>query len=81
MYGNWSRIAGRAVPAMVAQLRAKPGAGDTGVTLGDFASTRVAGPFRLAYLLRNTIMNLTSQDAQAGCSGTVAAQLQPGGCS
>src|SRR5215831_18212906 len=45
-------------PAMVAQLRTKPGAGDIDVTIGDFATTRVVGTFRLAYLLRNTIMNL-----------------------
>ena len=36
-------------PAMVAQLRAKPGADDIGVTIGDFATTRVDGhvPARL----------------------------------
>ena len=38
---------------------------DLPVTLGDFACTRVEGSFSLAYLVFNTIMNLTSQDAQA----------------
>ena len=66
-------------PAMVAELRSQPGGADIDVTLGDFATTRAAGKFRLAYLLRNTIMNLTTQDAQVDCFRTVAAQLQPGG--
>ena len=65
---------------MVAQLRAKPGGDDIGVTIGDFATTRVDGTFRLAYLVRNTIMNLTTQDEQVACFGNVAAQLEPGGC-
>lgn len=67
-------------PAMVARLRAKPGGEAVEVIIGDFATTRANGPFRLAYLLRNTIMNLTSQDAQVECFATVAAQLEPGGC-
>lgn len=67
-------------PAMVAQLRAQPGADAIGITIGDFATTRVGGTFRLAYLVRNTITNLTSQDEQAECFRTVAAQLEPGGC-
>jgi SAM-dependent methyltransferase len=67
-------------PAMVARLRAKPGAGDIGVTIGDFATTRVGGTFKLAYLVRNTIENLTTQDEQIECFGNVAAQLEPGGC-
>src|ERR1041385_973196 len=45
--------------AMVARLRAKPGGAEIGVTVGDFATTRVAGTFSLAYLVWNTIMNLT----------------------
>jgi SAM-dependent methyltransferase len=67
-------------PAMVAQLRAKPGADDIGVTIGDFATTRVEGTFRLAYLVYNTITNLTSQDEQVACFRNVAAQLEDGGC-
>jgi SAM-dependent methyltransferase len=66
--------------AMVARLRAKPGGDEIGVTIGDFATTRVAGTFSVAYLVFNTIMNLTSQDAQVACFGNVAAQLQRGGC-
>jgi hypothetical protein len=67
-------------PAMIAQLRSKPGTDGIGVTVGDFATTRVAGTFTLAYLVRNTIENLTTQDQQVECFRTVAAQLEPGGC-
>jgi SAM-dependent methyltransferase len=66
-------------PDMLAELRARPGADAVGVTLGDFATTRVDGRFTLAYLLRNTIMNLTSQDEQVACFQNVAAHLEPGG--
>ena len=67
-------------PAMVAQLQAKPGADAIGVTIGDFATARVDGTFTLAYLVRNTIANLTTQDQQVACFGNVAAHLEPGGC-
>jgi len=67
-------------PDMVAQLRAKPGTDAIGVTIGDFATARVGGRFQLAYLVRNTIMNLTTQDEQVACFQNVAAQLEPGGC-
>jgi SAM-dependent methyltransferase len=66
--------------AMVARLRAKPGGDDIGVTIGDFATTKVDGSFSLAYLIFNTIMNLTTQAAQVACFRNVAAQLEPGGC-
>jgi hypothetical protein len=64
---------------MVAQLRAKPGGNDIGVTIGDFAATSTEGQFELAYLLRNTIENLTTQDEQVACFRNVARQLTPGG--
>ena len=67
-------------PAMVAQLQAQPGADDIGVTIGDFATTKVDGTFTLAYLVRNTITNLTTQDEQVECFRNVAAHLEPGGC-
>jgi SAM-dependent methyltransferase len=67
-------------PDMVAQLRTKPGTDDIGLTIGDFATTRVDGTFTLAFLVRNTIMNLTTQDSQVACFQNVAAQLEPGGC-
>jgi SAM-dependent methyltransferase len=66
--------------AMAARLRAKPGGEDVGVTMGDFATTRVEGTFSLAYLVFNTIMNLTTQDAQVACFENVSSHLEPGGC-
>ena len=62
---------------MVAQLQAKPGADDIGVTIGDFATTTVVGTFTLAYLVRNTITNLITQDEQVACFGNFAAHLDP----
>jgi SAM-dependent methyltransferase len=81
-------LASRGVPvhgidlsqAMVARLTAKPGGDDVGVTIGDFATTRVDGTFSLVYLVFNTIMNLTTQDAQVACFGNASAHLEPGGC-
>ena len=80
-------LAARGVPvsgidlssAMVERLRDKPGGGDIPVTIGDFATTRVDGTFTLAYLVFNTIMNLTSQDEQVACFENVSRHLEPGG--
>lgn len=66
--------------AMVARLRAKPGGEAIGVSIGDFATTTVDGTFSVAYLVFNTIMNLTTQEAQVACFRNVAAHLAPGGC-
>ena len=66
--------------AMVARLQAKPGAEQIGVTIGDFATTTVEGRFSVAYLVFNTIMNLTTQDEQVACFQNVASHLEPGGC-
>jgi len=66
--------------AMVARLRAKPGGDAIGVTIGDFAATRVEGTFSLVYLVYNTIMNLTTQQAQVACFRNAAGHLAPGGC-
>jgi SAM-dependent methyltransferase len=66
--------------AMVDRLRTKPGSEAVGVTIGDFATTRVEGSFSLAYLVFNTINNLTTQDEQVACFENVAAHLAPGGC-
>jgi SAM-dependent methyltransferase len=53
--------------AMVARLRAKPGAGQITVTVGDFATARTGRTYGLVYLVFNTIMNLTTQDDQVEC--------------
>ncbi|WP_421106807.1 class I SAM-dependent DNA methyltransferase [Streptomyces sp. NEAU-S77] len=81
-------LAARGVPvhgielsrAMVARLRDKPGGDAIGVTIGDFATARADGTFSVAYLVFNTIMNLTTQDAQVACFRNVARHLAPGGC-
>jgi SAM-dependent methyltransferase len=81
-------LAARGVPvqgidlseAMVARLRAKPGGTVIPVAIGDFATTTVDGTFALAYLVFNTISNLTTQDEQVACFENVASHLEPGGC-
>jgi SAM-dependent methyltransferase len=65
--------------AMVARLRAKPGAERIEVAIGDFSSTRVEGEFALVYLVFNTIFNLVTQDAQVACFQNAAAHLRSGG--
>jgi SAM-dependent methyltransferase len=65
--------------AMIAVLAGKPGAGAIEVVQGDMATTRVAGMFRLVYLVFNTIGNLTTQDEQVVCFQNAAAHLEPGG--
>ena len=65
--------------AMVARLRAKPGAERIGVTVGDFATATAGRAFRLVYLVYNTIGNLASQDDQVDCFRNAAAHLEPGG--
>lgn len=66
--------------AMAARLREKPGAEDIGVTIGDFSTTTVERTFSVAYLVFNTILNLTTQASQVACFRNVSAHLQPGGC-
>ena len=66
--------------AMVARLRAKPGADRIEVAVGDMTTTRVEGRFRLVYLVFNTINNLVTQDAQAACFQNAADHLEEGGC-
>ena len=65
--------------AMLERLRTKPGAADIEAIVGDFATARVEGAFRLVYLIFNTIGNLTTQDSQVGCFLNAAAHLEPGG--
>jgi SAM-dependent methyltransferase len=67
-------------PAMVARLRSKPGGDAVPVTIGDMATSRVDGIFTVAYLVFNTINNLTTQEAQVACFRNVAGHLAPGGC-
>jgi SAM-dependent methyltransferase len=64
---------------MVARLKAKQDGGDVQVKIGDFATAMVDGQFQLVYLICNTIMNLTTKDAQVACFRNAAAHLRPGG--
>ena len=80
-------LAARGVPvhgielsrAMAARLREKPGGEAIEVTIGDFATATVEGTFSLAYLVFNTINNLTTQEAQVACFRNVARHLESGG--
>ena len=65
--------------AMAARLREKQGGDAIPVTIGDFARARVEGTFAVAYLVFNTINNLTTQEAQVACFHNAAAHLEPGG--
>jgi hypothetical protein len=65
--------------AMAARLAEKPGGEQIKVTIGDMATTRVPGSFSIVYLVFNTIMNLTSQDAQVACFQNAAEHLAAGG--
>jgi SAM-dependent methyltransferase len=66
-------------PAMIDQLRSRPGGAAIDVVLGDFAEVRVPGPFTLVVLALNTIFALPSQDAQVACFENAASHLRPGG--
>ena len=64
---------------MAEKLREKPGADAVPVTIGNMATTRVPGTFRLVYLVFNTIMNVTTQDEQVAVFENAAAHLESGG--
>ncbi len=68
-----------AAPEMVELLRAKPGGEDIPVVLGDMADVPVKGPFPMAYLVFNTLFNLTTPGRQEDCFQNVARVLAPGG--
>jgi SAM-dependent methyltransferase len=67
-------------PHMADRLRSKLGADAVEVTIGDMATTRVAGSFKLVYLVWNTIMNVTTQREQVAVFENAAMHLEPGGC-
>ena len=68
-------------PSMLHRLRTKPGGDEQSlpVVVGDMATAVVPGTFDVAYLVFNTIMNLTTQDAQVACFANAARHLRPGG--
>jgi SAM-dependent methyltransferase len=66
-------------PAMLEQLRAKPGGDRITTTLGNMADVDVDGEFSLVFVSFNTFFMLTSQAEQVRCFRNVAAHLAPGG--
>ena len=66
--------------AMVARLRAKEGGANISVPSAIWRRPGSKGSFLVAYLVFNTINNLTTQDAQIACFQNPAAHLEPGGC-
>jgi SAM-dependent methyltransferase len=65
--------------AMLARLRAKPGAERVAAVAGDFTTASAGRTFGLVYLVYNTIGNVTTQDDQVACFRNAAAHLAPGG--
>jgi SAM-dependent methyltransferase len=65
-------------PDMVAALRQKTD--EIPVAIGDMTTTRIEGTFSLAYIVANSINNVTTQDAQVDVFANAAAHLEPGGC-
>lgn len=53
--------------AMVDQLRRKPGGQDMHIVVGDMCEATVRGPYRLAYIVFNSISNVLTQDGQVQC--------------
>ncbi|MFD0578148.1 class I SAM-dependent methyltransferase [Dactylosporangium darangshiense] len=69
-----------AAPEMVELMRAKPGGADIPVLVGDMADVAVdGGPYPLAYLVFNTLFNLTGEGRQEDCFRNIARVLAPGG--
>lgn len=80
-------LAARGVPVtgielsepMVSQLRRKIDEATLPVTVGDMATTKVAGEFSLVYVVWNSISNLRTQQEQVQCFRNAANHLSPGG--
>jgi SAM-dependent methyltransferase len=66
-------------PAMVDQLRAKPGGDRLRVEIGDAAEVSMAERYRLIYIVANSLFNLLTQDDQVRCFENAARHLRPGG--
>ena len=65
--------------AMLAKLAEKPGGDRIPAIQGDFSTATYGGSFSLVYLIFNTIMNLTTQEAQVLCFQNAASHLKTGG--
>lgn len=65
-------------PAMTSRLRSKVG-DELPVTVGDMATTVVAGEFSLVFLPWNSMSNLCTQEEQVACFRNAARHLGPDG--
>lgn len=68
-----------ASPEMLNILDGKPGGADIQTWVADMSDFNLGREFDVAFLVFNTLYNLTSQDAQAACFQHVANHLRPGG--
>ena len=68
-----------ASPDMLELLKQKPGGEEIETWTADMADFSVDRHFGFAYLVFNTLYNLTTQDAQVRCFQCVANHLEPGG--
>src|SRR5688572_23400251 len=66
-------------PAMITQLRAKPGGDEISVTVGNFADVPAPGVYRLIFVVWNTLFNLLTQEDQVRCFENVADHLTDDG--
>ncbi|MEM9570312.1 MAG: class I SAM-dependent methyltransferase [Pseudomonadota bacterium] len=60
-------------------LKSKPGGADIPTWVADMASFDLGQQFDFAFLVFNTLYNLTSQEDQVSCFQHVAKHLKPGG--
>ncbi|MFP5068448.1 class I SAM-dependent DNA methyltransferase [Pseudonocardia nantongensis] len=65
--------------AMIERLQAKPGGGEPTVVHGDMAEVDLPGRYRLVFVAFNSLMNLTTQDAQVRCVTNAARHLDDEG--
>jgi hypothetical protein len=61
---------------MVAELRNKPGSGDSSVSIGDMTSTTAPGEFSLVYLVYNAITCLLTPNQQVQCFRSSTARTE-----
>lgn len=66
-------------PAMIEQLRAKPGGDGLAVTCGDMAVAETGDRYRLVFIVFNSPMNLLTQEEQVQCVANAARHLTDDG--
>lgn len=69
-----------ASPAMVEQLRSKPGGDSIDVVIGNYTDASAPGEFAVVVLAVNGITDPSSRDEQIACFRNAARHLAPGGC-